>query len=679
MSFKFVSSDNQSIISAVTDIGDLLYYRDEARNGTISWSFGGAGQRIGNGWGNFLHVFSGDDGIIYAIAANGDLLYYRDEARNGTAHWSFGGTGQKIGNGWNSFTTVFSGGNGIIYAIAANGDLLYYRDEARNGTARWSFGGTGQKIGNGWSNFRHVFAGGDGVIYAVTPDGDLLYYKDEARNGMARWSFGGAGKKIGNGWASFAAVFSGGNGIIYAITVDGFLYYYRDEARDGTARWAYNGIGQQIGSGWFLQQQTAGVEGYCTPLSIAPGETIEFKISAGEDYQVLYVRLKQQDDGSLGLSVAEPIGVNAGVQNTPAAAWQNGCGWQSSITLDVPLDWQSGIYAAQCTDSSGNNTYIVFVVKPILEQRNKIAVLANINTWNAYNSWGGRSKYDGATVGSFARPNPSTSPIDDGALNHVTRAELWVLSWLEEAGYSVDVYSDYDFHSGIEDFGNYKALILSTHPEYWTVEMLDNLEAYLAAGGNLLYLGGNGIFERCVYNEDADALLFWGDDSSLGRDRNYFRNMTPPRPERAILGVGFVYNNYLTVSPPAPYKIEMAEHHFFEGTGLANGDFIGQNGLNGPASGWEIDTSDSASAPDGVIVTAWADNDRGSPPSNIQVLARGANQSVQGPYTAHMTYYETDSGGFVFSAGSLCFGGSLVQDISLQTIVKNALNQCLGQ
>jgi hypothetical protein len=29
-----------------------------------------------------------------------------------------------------------------------------------------------------------------------------------------------------------------------------------------------------------------------------------------------------------------------------------------------------------------------------------------------------------------------------------------------------------------------------------------------------------------------------------------------------------------------------------------------------------------------------------------------------------MTYYETDSGGFVFSAGSLCFGGSLVQDIN---------------
>jgi len=53
MSFKFVTSDNQSIIYAVIDGGDLLYYRDEARNGTARWSFGGTGQKIGNGWGVF--------------------------------------------------------------------------------------------------------------------------------------------------------------------------------------------------------------------------------------------------------------------------------------------------------------------------------------------------------------------------------------------------------------------------------------------------------------------------------------------------------------------------------------------------------------------------------------------------------------------------------------------------
>ena len=86
-------------------------------------------------------------------------------------------------------------------------------------------------------------------------------------------------------------------------------------------------------------------------------------------------------------------------------------------------------------------------------------------------------------AGSFERPNPATTPIDDGGVNHLARAELWVLNWLEDAGYAVDVYTDYDFHPGISNFKDYKALILSTHPEYWTLEMMDELEAYLELRG----------------------------------------------------------------------------------------------------------------------------------------------------------------------------------------------------
>jgi N,N-dimethylformamidase len=33
-----------------------------------------------------------------------------------------------------------------------------------------------------------------------------------------------------------------------------------------------------------------------------------------------------------------------------------------------------------------------------------------------------------------------------------------------------------------------------THPEYWTTPMMNALEAYLAGGGRLMYLGGNGFY-----------------------------------------------------------------------------------------------------------------------------------------------------------------------------------------
>jgi N,N-dimethylformamidase len=677
MSIKFLTSDNQGIIYTVTDTGDLLYYRDEARDGTVRWSFDGAGQKIGSGWDSFLNVFSGDDGIIYAIASNGDLLYYRDDARNGTSNWAFGGTGQKLASGWDAFAEVFYGGDGVIYAVAPNGDLSYFRDETRDGAAHLSFGGVGQKINTGWGGFRHISSGGDGSIYAVEETGDVLYFKDETRNGTAGWAFGGTGQKIGSGWATYAAVFSGGNGIIYAITADGFFQYQRDEARNGTAQWSNNGIGQQIGSGWFLLPPAADVQGYCAPLSAGSGDTVNFSTSAKQDYKVTYLRLKHQPDGSPGTAMADPISVSGAIQAIPDEAWQNGCGWKTSFSLNVPGNWPSGIYAAECTDTAGDRSYMVFIVKPRKKRRNKIAVLANTNTWNAYNDWGGRSKYSmpPATAGSFARPNPWTTPIDDGQLNHLTRAELWVLNWLEDTGYSVDVYTDQDFHGGINGFNEYKALILSTHPEYWTVQMFDNLVAYLKAGGSVLYLSGNGVFERCEYSADATSLIFWGGDPSQGRERNLLRNLNPPRPERSVLGVAFVFNNMgVENSTPGPYRVEMAEHPFFGGT-VSNGDLIGQEGLNGAASGWEIDISDAGHAPDGVIVSGKAGDDRGVPPNNIQVLARGTNKPTDGPYTAHLTYYETGNGGFVLSAGSLCFSGSLVKDATLQTVVKNALNK----
>ena len=66
MSFRFVTGDNNGVIYAVTDDGDLLYYRDLARDGTAQWANGGGGQKIGSGWQNFLTVFCGGDGVIYA-------------------------------------------------------------------------------------------------------------------------------------------------------------------------------------------------------------------------------------------------------------------------------------------------------------------------------------------------------------------------------------------------------------------------------------------------------------------------------------------------------------------------------------------------------------------------------------------------------------------------------------
>jgi hypothetical protein len=59
-----------------------------------------------------------------------------------------------------------------------------------------------------------------------------------------------------------------------------------------------------------------------------------------------------------------------------------------------------------------------------------------------------------------------------------------VLNWLERSGYPADVATDLDLHVGIEKMHSYSAFMLTTHPEYWTTEMYQNLENYLNQGVN---------------------------------------------------------------------------------------------------------------------------------------------------------------------------------------------------
>ncbi|MGW8426716.1 tachylectin-related carbohydrate-binding protein [Peribacillus simplex] len=259
MGFKFITSDEKSIIYAIGDDGVLRYFQDKSRNGSSWWANDGVGQSRGPGWESYRFFFGGrvsssypEYNVYYGITPNGELLYYRDYSL-------FPSLGEiyydgVIGSGWGEFRHVFSDGNGRIYAVAQNGDLLYYRDEISNGEHHWAYGGVGQRIGTGWGNFKHVFPGGDGIIYAVAQNGDLLYYRDLARDGTSNWAYNGEGQIImtaqgtGNHFNEFQHVFYGGDGIIYAIENNGNILYFRDLARDGTYHWENDAIAKKIGT-----------------------------------------------------------------------------------------------------------------------------------------------------------------------------------------------------------------------------------------------------------------------------------------------------------------------------------------------------------------------------------------------------------------------------------------------
>ncbi|HSK25837.1 MAG TPA: VCBS repeat-containing protein [Jiangellales bacterium] len=413
------------------------------------------------------------------------------------------------------------------------------------------------------------------------------------------------------------------------------------------------------------------IEGYCWPLSAAPGEHVSFMTSGG-GAATATIRRHTSTSTAVDSVTVHQEDFDSPTQPLAPTPWSTGCGWDETFGVVVPDTWRPGIYSASCADASGDTADITFVVKPSAAERSEVALLANVNTWLAYNGWGGHSKYSGLARASFMRPNPGAAPQTD---YHLTRGELWIHGWLESAGYRPDVYTDLDFHENGCDASQYRLLVVGTHPEYWTVEMYDNLLAYLDAGGSLAYLGGNGLFESGDYDAQQRAVVFRMGVEGGPRVDALFRVRQPLRPERAVLGVATERCSVLG----SPYAVVDAGHDLFDGTGVVNGSTFGHTGLNtgfgnGKASAWEIDTANGI----GAISIPWncaMDEPATVPgsglPDGLTILATGVHDGL-GP-GGDITYYDHPGGGFVFSVGSLTFGGSLVVDGVIQQLMHNVL------
>jgi hypothetical protein len=314
------------------------------------------------------------------------------------------------------------------------------------------------------------------------------------------------------------------------------------------------------------------------------------------------------------------------------------------------------------------------------------------------------------------RPNPAAA-LGVGALpsavpfafTHLAHAEVWLLTAIEDflGRGRVDVYSDLDFHNGAvlagPHKGEYDRLILSTHPEYWTAEMYDNLRAFLDNGGVVLYLGGNGIFETASYSTTAGgpAMTFLngqegpasGADPAL-RIPVLFRTTAPLRAERALLGVATTSCD--TPSTGQPYVVHphppmgSFARLIFDAIlkGVVEPDEvdrrIGTIGVLGAgASGHEVDRVAVADEfgyvvndSDGTCGMRTTEPD--TTPARVVRLAEGG--PIAGEPGADMIYYpypnppgQDVGGGYVFSVGSLNFGQSLLVDAKLRALLGNVL------
>lgn len=404
-------------------------------------------------------------------------------------------------------------------------------------------------------------------------------------------------------------------------------------------------------------KNTHSIEGYSSRLSYFPGETIELKIHSPQSYfSIDFMRYGKDEK-----IVSSIKNIKGTVQNYFNDAYKEGALWNTAYRFTIPASWSTGMYAAKVYDGT-NSFFITFVVKEKTPAFTDIGVLASTNTWQAYNSWGGKSLYSYSVMNgarkynefvSVDRPNPGADP--SGNVGHLANGEKHIIGWLERNNHSYSMFTERDLNDNPALLRKFKTIIISTHSEYWSSRMYDGLQNHLKNGGNVLYLSGNGIYWKTALKGDQIEVRKDGGIHSFTDERGGLFYQIG-KPETAIIGVGYRSTGF---SVPAPYKVSNANHWIFAGTGIRNGDLIGALGLNkinnstGGASGWETDQVDRYT------------------PKNAIVLAKGTNIIGAG---AHMVYYDHPGGGGVFSTGSITFGGSLAVDQKLTRIVNNVLS-----
>ncbi|MEF8814603.1 MAG: N,N-dimethylformamidase beta subunit family domain-containing protein, partial [Halovenus sp.] len=463
------------------------------------------------------------------------------------------------------------------------------------------------------------------------------------------------------------------------------------------------------------------VYGYATPICSTGGESTTLRIHATEETRVTLWRYGEKKEFVRPLDWHGEHGPQAGKQLLPDGDFtQTGVDWQpphpgsfSAQTVEAPE--RTGLYYVHLEGKeSGEFFSFPWVVAPETPQA-AVAVLSATMTWNAYNNFGGRSNYvnparlpDEPVVDSqqdldrydsdptvreqlygpenyeyqplsFERPAPYNSvdpavevrdPIRGRFDTYFAPAEWRFLGWLEAEGYGYDLYADNQLHDGTLDLDAHDALVIHTHPEYWSREMYRRVKEWVFdRGGNLAYLGGNGIdCEVDVVDETRVRYLNKSRPMSVSETDEYDEDTPRSRNEAYetrfqrtyesggnLLGVVTTLTGLMTA---APYEVTDPDHWIFDGTDLGAGDLFGtetlQERISGGASGQETDKR-SQYAPEGT-----------------KLLAKGTNPNDGG---AEMVYYETDSGGAVFSVGSITYPASLFVDEYTPAITKNVLDR----
>jgi N,N-dimethylformamidase beta subunit-like protein len=342
-----------------------------------------------------------------------------------------------------------------------------------------------------------------------------------------------------------------------------------ENAHPGTTAWQ----GRLVG----------GVELYGTEITAAPGDRIHLHVSTDHRYRIVVYRLGWYG-GAGARQVAclpscatdEQGHVQGGAD--PPATQPARANWPVTDVVQTGSDWTSGYYIVEAVLAGRSAVPLVgttyFILRqPPSAQPSQILVQVPVNTWEAYNAWGGRSLYnftmERAYRVSFQRP-----------FDHQATTPLWweiqLVRFLEREGYDVSYATDIDTDRAPSSLLQHRLVIVAGHDEYWTLAIRNAFESALAAGTNLAFMGSNDAYWNIKY-EDGGQTIFtyksmYDPNPDVTTKTAMFREIG--RPECLLLGVQ--HADIRVLAHPLDYTVTSAgaSDPWLAGTGFLAGDRI---------------------------------------------------------------------------------------------------------